>query len=253
MLKDFLSPEDFINYPPCGMFTLGHILSFVVCMILMVTLLYVSYKKDNLNIKKITKIVAIVLAVLEALKIVYHVYYSYLKLEQIIPLSYCSLFIYALFMSGFGKGKVEKIGNSFITGGCIVAGSAFLIFPTTSLMLHPLFHALSIHSMLYHTTMVFFGILFFMKKVERVSINNFIYYSIFTISFLILAIILNLSFDGNLMFIQKPMNMPFDFINKIFEKVPFIYTLATCIMYESIYFVPLIVKVIKNKIQEKRA
>ena len=94
MLKDFLSPEDFINYPPCGMFTLGHILSFVVCMILMVTLLYVSYKKDNLNIKKITKIVAIVLAVLEALKIVYHVYYSYLKLEQIIPLSYCSLFIY---------------------------------------------------------------------------------------------------------------------------------------------------------------
>ena len=39
MLKDFLSPEDFINYPPCGMFTLGHILSFVVCMILMVSMI----------------------------------------------------------------------------------------------------------------------------------------------------------------------------------------------------------------------
>ena len=253
MLKDFLSPEDFVNYPPCGMFTLGHIISFVVCMILMVSLLYISYKKKNLNIKKIIKVTSVVLLVLEILKTVYHVYYSYLKLEQIIPLSYCSLFIYAMLMSGFGKGKVEKIGNCFISGGCIVAGFAFLIFPTTSLMLHPLFHALSIHSMLYHTTMVFFGILLLLKKVENISFKNFVYYSIFTVSFLVLTIILNVSFDGNLMFINDPVNIPFDFINKVYEKAPFIYTLSTCIMYESIYFVPLIVKFIKNKIKQKRA
>ena len=43
----------------------------------------------------------------------------------------------------------------------------------------------------------------------------YIYYLIFVGSFLLIAIILNISFDGNLMFISKPFNMPFEFIDKV--------------------------------------
>ena len=251
MFDKFLSPEDFIKYPPCGMFTLGHIISFVVCMILLILLLIYTNKKKDLNIKKITQITAVVLSIFEILKIIYHVYYSYLQLEQIVPMSYCSLFIYAMFMAGFGKGKIENIGKSFIVGGSIVAGFSFLIFPTTSLMLHPLFHFLSIHSMLYHTSMVFFGILYLLKKQQEISWKNYIYYLIFVGSFLLIAIILNISFDGNLMFISKPFNMPFEFIDKVYEKAPFIYNLVVFLMYEAIYLVPIIIKTIYKKLKSR--
>ena len=86
-------------------------------------------------------------------------------------------------MAGFFKGKIREIGMSFIVGGGILAGIAFLIFPTTSLMMHPIYHYLSIHSMLFHSLMVYLGIVCYLKKMFVFNKKGYLSYIVFCLIF----------------------------------------------------------------------
>ena len=49
-MKDFFSPEDFINYPPCGMYSLEHIIVATICFIFIV---FLCYKCRNIGKEKV--------------------------------------------------------------------------------------------------------------------------------------------------------------------------------------------------------
>lgn len=225
----FFAPRG--EFAPCGMFNVTHFIVLFICIIGIFLGLYFSYKLDNKIINKITKILAIIVTILELIKIIYNFYYKCFTLNYWFPLSFCSLFIYALWFTGFGKGKIKRVGEIFIVCGGIVSGLAFLIMPSTSLTEVPMFHYLSCYSMLFHSLMVYLGLLFLIKKIVIVRKKELIYYIIFCIITCGLAFIINLICKTNLMFLNDSYNIPIPLLKTIANNIPFLYTLIIILAY----------------------
>lgn len=215
----------------CGMFTLPHIIAFVICIVLIILGIYFTKKIKKEEVFKIIKIVAIVVIILEIIKIGYNFYYDYTYLDSWFPLAYCSLFIYSTTMAGFGKGLIRKIGVSFLVGGGIIAGMVFLILPTTSLMMHPIYHYLSIHSMLFHSLMVYVGILCYIHELIEFKKKDYLYYVIFCMIFIVLALIINSIYDCNMMFLKEPFNIPIPLLHKICDNYPLLYKIIVILAF----------------------
>ena len=187
----------------CGMFSLPHIISLVIILIIIGIALYKCKNLEENNVIKITKIFAIILTILEIIKITYNLYYGYNNLDNYFPLSFCSLFIYSLYLYSYGNNIFKKLGQNFIVGGAVFAGLAFLVFPTTSLTMHPIYHYLSIYSMIYHGAMLYIGLLIYINNLYKFNIKNYIIYISYCIFFMAIAIILNTIYNSNLMFLSN--------------------------------------------------
>lgn len=220
-----------------GMFTLPHIISLIICLIIVGIAIYLSRAFDKKRVVLTTKIMAYVFTIWEIAKIIFKFIIDEGKyLDHWVPLYFCSLFIYALWLCGYGKGRIYKIGEAFISGGCIIGGLAFLIVPATSLMDYPIYHFMSIHSMVYHSCMLYLGILYLRAYKINLDKNDFIRYSIYTGAFGIVSIILNLMLDQNFMILRNPVNIPIEFINAIANKAPWLYTVGAFMLYLLIPF-----------------
>lgn len=243
---NFFSPTDYEKYPPCGMFTIPHLIVLLFCILGIVIAVIYTKKISKNKLKNLTKVFGIVLVILEIFKTIYNIYYDYTNIDSIVPLHFCSLFIYSCLMAGFGKGQIEKFGSSFIVGAGIVCGGAFLIFPTTSLLSHPLFHFLSIHSMFYHSLMVYLGIMYIIKDVFEPTLLNFKYYLLYSFVFYIPALVINFTFNSNLMFLRAPYRIPIQLLSKIQEYSQIMYTIIIMIAYLLSYVLPYIIYIIKK-------
>ncbi len=221
-----------------GLFTAPHIISSIACLCLVVLFSILAKRLSDKGALILTRVMAFVLLGLEIIKITFKIVIGEGQyIDHWVPLFYCSLFIYALFMCGFGKGVIYKIGLAFLSGGCLLGGLVFLVFPTTSLPDYPIYHFISLHSMLFHSSMMIFGIIYLQRGYIRLDKLSYLYYAIFVSVPLFLSLILNPIFDSNLMMIDNPINIPIGFIAKIYEAVPFVYTLCACLLYLTVpYF-----------------
>ena len=109
-LKQFWSPRK--AFEPCGMFTYGHFLLLLPCIAIFIGLIKKAkkIKEENIeqHINNITKFLAILLTILEGIKIFFNFYWGYTWIGAWFPISYCSIFIYALWMSGFGNERIRN-------------------------------------------------------------------------------------------------------------------------------------------------
>lgn len=244
------------EYPACGMFSLGHILAVVFLLVLVVVALYFLRNIKHETIKKIIKISAIVFAVLEVLKIVYRlVTIGPNNLNTYLPLYFCSIMIYAAFLAGFFKGKTEVVGLSFLTTGGIVGGFCFLIMPTTSLPEFPLFHFLSLHSLIYHAYFLFLGLLIIINKYFIPRLRHFGWYAIITGIVTLVAFIVNVSLNANLMFLSSPFNLKILEIIYNFSHILYVFVIILVQVIAPFFVVTLPVELInhiKNKKQNKQ-
>ena len=237
----------------CGMFTAPHIISLCICIALVFVFVILAKRLSDEKIKVITKIMAITFAVLEIIKIIF----KFISgeggyIDHWFPLFFCSLFIYALFMCGFGKGMIYDIGCSFIMTGGIVGGLAFLIVPATSLMDYPIYHFMSIHSMLFHSSMLFLGLTYLNRRYLTLNLKNYALYAIGVGAPLALALVLNPVIDANLMIVSAPINMPIQFINDIYEAAPVVYSIGVSLVYLALpYFLVMGVIKIYDKTKKK--
>ncbi len=239
------------EYAPCGMFSLTHFIVLFICLILISIGIYFSRNLQSNIINIITRIVAILLLILESGKMVFSFLFEHHSLVEVLPLHFCSMFIYATILAGFARGFLQKMGQSFIAGGSIVAGFSFLIMPTTSITLFPMFHFLSCYSMLFHSLMVYLGITYLINKVVVIDKKSFLYYSIFCSFFAIIAYILNAIYSTNLMFLRDPWNIPIKFLKVIAENILPLYSLIIYVV--STYGTYLIVYVIYKIIKKARS
>lgn len=251
MFKYLFAPPD--SFEACGMFTLPHIISLILCILLICVALYFSRNISDSVLRKITIIFAYVFSVMEIIKIIYKfaVKDTY-QLDFWLPLSFCSLFIYSLLAVAYGRGIVKTLGLSFIVGGGFTGGLAFLIVPSTSLMANPIFHYLSIHSMLFHSCMIYMCFMYMLRGAFKLTLKNYKYYFVYIFSVCIICLILNLIFKANLMVIASPVNIPVKIVNVVAERVPWVYTCFAVFVYVTIpYFVSMgiekVVHVVKNK------
>ncbi|MBQ7353217.1 MAG: YwaF family protein [Clostridia bacterium] len=181
----------------CGLFTVPHLVGLLVCAILITLAVIFTRKISDKGLTIVTRVMAVMFTVMEIIKIVFKfVNNDATQLDHWFPLAFCSLFIYVLWFCGFGKGFIYDLGASFIAGGCFIGGSAFLIMPLTSLQYHPIYHFLSLHSMLFHSCMVYMAIMYVMKGKFKVNTENYKYYLTITGFACVVSVGLNLITDA---------------------------------------------------------
>lgn len=189
------------EYEPCGMFTKGHIVLLAITIISIIFALKHTIKKDT---KNIIKICTIFIWIFEVIIIAYKIAIAGARnVNDFLPLYYCSMFLYAGVLSSCGKGRLERIGNVFLATGGIIGGIVFSIFPTTTLLTYPAFHLVSVHSYIYHGTMIYLGLLINLSNYIKLNKNDIINYASIVGTVCIFAYIINQIFDSNLMFISK--------------------------------------------------
>ena len=212
------------TYEAVGLFSSTHIFAIFVCLLFIAIAVYLTRNISKEMYFKLIKIFAIVLTVLEVLKIFLSWSEKNFQLNAWMPLFFCSLFIYALWMATSKRTSIRGLGLSYIACATIIAGLAFIIFPTTSFAWYPIFHFKCLYSMLYHSLMVYSGIMLYVTKVFELDIKAVLKYCIFTLSFMILALIININFGSNLMFISNPGVVPIELLHTIYNYSPKLFT-----------------------------
>lgn len=229
----FFAPKE--AYTPCGVYTTEHLVASLICF-LVVALSVFSARRAKLDrIYFAIRILAPVLTLLEAIKIGHNFYWGYTNIDSWVPLSFCSLFIYASYLSGYGKGELREYGDSFMVIGGIVAGVVFVCMPTTSLTMYPLFHFQSLYSLLFHSLMIIFGILLFIGGV-RPTKRRWRYYSIYFLGFALVALAINAGAGSNLMLLREPYKIPIELLQLLQERMPFLYTFLGIITHLAVPF-----------------
>lgn len=271
-LSKFFCKEN--EYEPVGMFSVAHIVTLIIFLLIVAFCAYKCRKIGKDKAIFLTKIIAIVVTVLEIIKItIAFINGEGDKLDHWVPLYFCSMFIYAAWLAGYVKGKIADLGRAFVGTGGIIAGLSFLIFPTTSFTMYPLFHYFCMYSMVYHSLMVFLGITYLLNGVVKIDKKSFIDYVIFCSVLNILAIIVNslpiyihvdnvptsgynypYPYYTNFMFLKRAGNIPVKILCDISDKVPVIFTILMFIIcIFGTYFLIWLVVTIIEKIRGKKA
>ena len=143
------------EYEPCGIFSWGHLALIVVTIIGIKIALKKTVHKTKAEVKEIIKNCTIVMWIFEVLMIAFKLSTGDPKnLNNYVPLYYCSLLLYAGLLSSFAKGELQRIGDVFLATGGIIGGIVFILYPSTSLPVYPMFHMVSLHSFFFHGTMI---------------------------------------------------------------------------------------------------
>lgn len=202
------------EYEPCGIYNVKHIILAIITIIFIVIALKCTKNKDKCKVKRIIRICTITMWILEIIKIIFKLQQCELTdVNKYVPLYYCSILLYAGILSSFGIGKVKRIGDVFLATGGIIGGIVFIIFPTTSLPEYPMFHFISLHSFLFHGTMIYLGILINMTNYIELKKKDIIYYAGLVGAICVISLIINNVFESNLMFISQNFpDMPLEII-----------------------------------------
>ena len=219
-MKRFFSPPGV--YEPCGWFGIEHLILLLASIALIIAALYISRNMSCSRIRKTILLCTIVLWVFEIVKIVFNLIVNGPgEPNHYVPLYFCSLTLYCGFMSVFGKGFVKRCGDSFLAVGSIIGGIMFLLCPNTSLPMYPFFHYISLQSFLYHSIMIYLGILVLMRGYVALSVRDQIPYGTVVLVVGVLAYILNSILGTNLMFVSDnfpgtPVELVYRFTGKLF-------------------------------------
>lgn len=195
----------FVN--TCGMFNLWHYLMMILFFLLLGCLLRLSVNMTTAQVRMCHFFIAVGITLLEVFKIVSRIQKGYGP-DSWVPLYYCSLFLFAIWLSLCPWAPAQRAGYAFITMGGILAAIAFTIYPSTSLGMYPLLHLSTLHSFLYHLVMCYTGILLLKKGCYRPRKGDSLYYFLFVLVACLVALPLNDAIGTNCMFLSHPFGLP---------------------------------------------
>ena len=232
-------------YKPCNIFSIGHL----VLAIITITTVIIALKKTlKKNVQEIIKKCTIYVWIFEVIIIIFKISENGIQnVNRYIPLYYCSLLLYAGILSSFGKGKLKRIGDTFLATGTLIGGITYLIYPSTSLPEYPMFHLVSFHSFIFHCILIYLGLLINISNYIELKKDDIFYYAVFVGTACVLAHIVNCVFDSNLMFISK--NFPGTIIEIMFNITGRYYTLFAIIGQMTLPFY--VVYGIRNSLNQK--
>lgn len=189
---------------PYQMFTSEHYSMLAFCLLLITVALYLSRKMTEASIRKTVKICTIVLWIFETIKIVFNLTTGNAgNPNTYVPLYFCSIILYTGIFAGFTKGKLKRAGEVFIAVGGITGGLVYLLSPLTTAGSFPIIHYITIQSFLHHSIMVYLGMLFVIKDYVILKKSDCIYYASTVVIVSVIAYIVNIFLDSNLMFVSK--------------------------------------------------
>lgn len=230
-----------------GLFSLDHLFYIIIAVTLIISTILFTKKLSNETIIKYIKVISIIVLVLEILKIIWNLTLRLdVVYEDYVPLYLCSFFIYFSLIFSFTNkdSKLNYISRLFLFYTGFAGGVAFILFPTTALLVFPFLHVLSFHSLIYHVLMVIVSI--WMLRFLKPDFKDFKYYASVLLSIEVVLIIVNLILGSNFMMLNKPFEIIF--LEVIYELAPIIYPAIMAIGQVLLtFFVPYyIIKFIKK-------
>ena len=199
--------DNFAQEDVAGMFSLWHLAFILIFIGLLAVALFCCRNATSAQVKKIIFYSAIAVTVAEIVKITLRAAKGG-RPDTWLPLYYCSLFLYAVWLSMSKKDYISRMGYSYITMGGILAACLFTLYPSTSLALYPALHPASLHSLLYHWIMAFVGILILWKKQFVPKASDSLLYFILVISACIAGYFINEWLGSNCMFLHDAFKLP---------------------------------------------
>ncbi len=244
------------NFTPdqvCGMFTFWHFMVLIIFAIVMTLALYFSRKMTQQQFHKLMVVVAFLITGMETIKIALKIA-KHSNLNGWVPLYYCSLFIYAIWFSLSKRDFVRRMGYSYLVCGGIVAAGCYMLFPTTSLLIYPVWHPSSIYGFVFHWFMMYIGIMVAVKGLYQPKAKDFVNYLVFTTAATILAVIINKATGSNLMILNYPFGL--DFLMWVYNISPVLYILVvyvaqSILMYWGVFGIIKLICHIHTKRQAK--
>ena len=249
MLVSIKLPYDnFTTDEIAGIFTLDHFIYMaILCAVIFISFV-LSRKMSEKTEKRIRLCIAIVVTVLEIIKIFLRIY-KQMGLETWLPLYFCSIFIFAIWISLLPCEPLARCGKSYMATGGLVGAIVFCIYPSTSLVFFPAWHPASIHSFVYHFFMFYAGVLLVWKGGYKPRLSDGLHYLIFVGCISVPSLILNATLGTNCMFLRHPQGIPV--LQDIADSSPILYTVLAVIsqgilLYYAIYGIYKLVYRLKN-------
>ena len=136
---------------------------YLIFSIFLMAILLISLRKlSKEKVNKIIKVVSIFLIIIYLIKTTWESIYD-IKLSGsfntgLLPLDTCSIIMLAGIISGFGKGKIKVLADSWLSTGGVVGGVATMLY-LNAFKYYPFFSFGAFYSMTWHFLMVFLGLL----------------------------------------------------------------------------------------------
>ncbi len=191
----------------CGMFNPLHYFTIGIFFLLMALCLFCSRKLRSSQANRVVFWLGVVVTVLEVIKISTRISKDWGP-DSWMPLYYCSLFLFAVWLIRIPIRCMQRAGYAFITMGGILASVGFTFYPSTSLGMYPLLSFSSFHSFFFHFVMCYSGILILWKGIYRPVRRDGLYYALFVMAACLIAIPCNFFLGTNCMFLAHPYNLP---------------------------------------------
>lgn len=200
--------DHFTREDICGMFTPGHFLSILLFFATVGLALWLSRRMGEQTARKVHIGIAIGVTVMEVVKISLRVYKGQGP-DDWMPLYFCSLFLFAVWLALAKNRAMRDMGFSFMTMGGIAAAVFFIFYPTTSLNLFPIWHPASIHSFVYHWIMCYLGLLVLIKRIYVPKTAHALHYGAFVLTACVASYFFNEWLGSNCMFLHSAFGLPF--------------------------------------------
>ncbi len=166
-----------------------------ISVILLVVLLILLRKVSREKVLIIIRIVSIFLILFYFSKTIWESIYDIKVMGSfntgLLPFDACSIVMLASLISGFGRGKIKIMADSWLITGSIVGGVATMLF-LNAFKYYPFFSFGAFYSMIWHFIMVFIGLLLIVTNYVDLKYTNVI--NGFLFHFLISLIIIPLDF-----------------------------------------------------------
>ena len=168
--------------------------------ILMTVLLFFLRKVSKEKVLKIIRVIGIFMTLLYICKTTWESIYD-IKLSGsfntgLLPFDTCSIIMLTCLLAGFGKGKIKKMAECWLTTGSIVGGIATMLY-LNAFKYYPFFSFGAFYSMIWHFLMVFTGLLLIVTNYVELKYENvllgFLFH--FIISLIIIPIDFIFNFD----------------------------------------------------------
>ncbi len=161
LLKSFFTHKDFL--PPADeiagtMFTPLHLIFASVLLIGIILLALVLAKKSERTIRITFGVIWACLVAAEVSKILWETYSgANVRFEWggILPLYPCSIFMYAMPLAIFGRGKVRYMGCGYVCTLGVLGGAINFVYPANILQNYSCISFAGFHTFLYHGALIF--------------------------------------------------------------------------------------------------
>ena len=153
--KDYLPSADKI---PGTMFTPLHFIFAAIVLAAVIALGLAVAKKSERTIRTVFFALWAVTVVLEVIKILWETYSgAAVRFEWggVLPIYPCSIFMYAMPLAIFGKGKVRYMGCGYVCSLGLLGGSINFVYPATILGNYSCISFAGFHTFFYHGAMLF--------------------------------------------------------------------------------------------------